>query len=134
MHLAPTPQTPLHHCESPYLAQPQLLQHIYSSDAPPFTRPQTSAHSDTMTSSSETFTSALLAALLQHPLYLILSLGLAYFTGSRVKEYHRLRHFKGPFSTGISWIWHSRAVISGDSHMWYGHATDKYGIIHTSTN
>ncbi|KAF2661227.1 cytochrome P450 monooxygenase-like protein [Lophiostoma macrostomum CBS 122681] len=52
-----------------------------------------------------------------------------YAAVGRLRQYWRLRHFKGPPSTGISWLWHSRAVISGDSHSWYGYATEKYGPI-----
>ncbi|KAH7139390.1 cytochrome P450 monooxygenase-like protein [Dendryphion nanum] len=64
-----------------------------------------------------------------HPVYFVLTLLLSYFVAGRLYEYWRLRHFKGPFGTGISWLWHSRAVISGDSHIFYGYVTEKYGPI-----
>lgn len=55
-----------------------------------------------------------------------------YFAIQRFRLYWRLRQFKGPFSTGISWLWHSRAVISGDSHIYYGEVTEKYGMAGTA--
>ncbi|KAH3907555.1 hypothetical protein HBI56_159840 [Parastagonospora nodorum] len=54
---------------------------------------------------------------------------LAYHVLGRLEEYWRLRHFSGPATTGISWWWHSRAVLSGRSHEFYGHVTEKYGPI-----
>jgi hypothetical protein len=51
----------------------------------------------------------------------------AYFVLDRIRDYHRLRHFKGPATTGISWWWHSKAVISGRAHEYYGDVTEKYG-------
>jgi hypothetical protein len=53
---------------------------------------------------------------------------LAYHVLGRLEEYWRLRHFKGPATTGISWWWHSKAVISGKSHEYYGNVTEKYGM------
>jgi hypothetical protein len=47
----------------------------------------------------------------------------------RLHQYQRLQRFKGPFSSGISWLWHSRAVISGEAHVYYGYVTEKYGIV-----
>ncbi|KAF2791473.1 pisatin demethylase [Melanomma pulvis-pyrius CBS 109.77] len=78
---------------------------------------------------SETLTTALLGRLSQHPFYAVLSVLLAYFALGRIQQYWRLRHFKGPFSTGVSWLWHSRAVVAGDSHLHYGYATEKFGSI-----
>jgi hypothetical protein len=57
----------------------------------------------------------------------VILLVLAYFVFGRLREYWRLRHFKGPFTTGISWWWHSRAAIVGKAHEYYGDATEKYG-------
>jgi hypothetical protein len=51
-----------------------------------------------------------------------------YLVLDRVREYHRLRHFPGPATSGISWWWHSKAVISGRSHEYYGDVTEKYGM------
>lgn len=72
---------------------------------------------------------ALLKHSLNQPVYLGIYFILFYLLAGRIREYWRLRHFKGPFSTGISWLWHSRAVISGDSHKYYGYVTEKYGPI-----
>jgi hypothetical protein len=52
----------------------------------------------------------------------------AYLVFSRLQDYWRLRHFKGPRTTGISWWWHSKAVLGGRAHEYYGDATEKYGI------
>lgn len=54
-------------------------------------------------------------------------LGVAYAVYDRYKQYRRLQHIPGPRTTGVSWWWHSLAILSGDSHRWYGDATDKYG-------
>jgi hypothetical protein len=59
------------------------------------------------------------------PLTLLIS---TYLVLGRLREYWRLRHFKGPATTGISWFWHSSAVLSGKAQEYYGHVTDKYGI------
>jgi hypothetical protein len=58
---------------------------------------------------------------------LVVTLFSAYLVLGRVGEYWRLRHFKGPATTGISWLWHSRAIISGRAHEYYGEVTEKYG-------
>ncbi|KAH8732261.1 cytochrome P450 monooxygenase-like protein [Phaeosphaeriaceae sp. PMI808] len=63
---------------------------------------------------------------------LLLPIGLVvtlFFVIGRVREYWRLRHFSGPTTTGISWWWHSKAVISGKAYEYYGDATEKYGPI-----
>jgi hypothetical protein len=61
-------------------------------------------------------------------LYLGLFVIAAYLLTARLRQYYRLSHFKGPATTGISWWWHSKAVLSGQSHRYYGDATEKYGI------
>ncbi|KAF2828344.1 pisatin demethylase [Ophiobolus disseminans] len=62
-------------------------------------------------------------------LFPIVLLYSAYLVFGRLHEYWRLRHFKGPATTGISWLWHSRAVLSGKAHEYYGDVTEKYGPI-----
>jgi hypothetical protein len=52
----------------------------------------------------------------------------AYLVLGRLREYWRLRFFKGPTTTGISWWWHSRAVIGGKAYEYYGDVTEKYGM------
>lgn len=52
-----------------------------------------------------------------------------YFAIGRWREYRRLSHFKGPPTTGISWWWHSRAVIGGQAHKYYGDVCERYGPI-----
>jgi hypothetical protein len=52
----------------------------------------------------------------------------AYLIAARVQQYWRLRHFKGPATTGFSWWWHSKAALSGQAHRYYGHVTEKYGM------
>lgn len=46
----------------------------------------------------------------------------------RLSQFWRLRKFRGPFGTGVSWLWHSCAVLSGNAHQWYGDVTEKYGM------
>jgi hypothetical protein len=82
-----------------------------------------------MASTPSALLSSLLNTILQHPFYAVISVLLVYFTTCRLNEYNRLRHIPGPPSTGISWLWHSRAVLSGDSHIYYGDTTEKYGPI-----
>lgn len=57
----------------------------------------------------------------------LLIVAVAYFVIHRILQYRRLQHFSGPFSTGLSWWWHSRAVISGQAHRYYGEVTEKHG-------
>ncbi|KAF2000019.1 pisatin demethylase [Amniculicola lignicola CBS 123094] len=61
--------------------------------------------------------------------YLALAAGIVYLVAGRLQEYWRLRHFKGPAGVGISWLPHSKAVIGGTAHRWYGDITEKYGPI-----
>ncbi|KAF1933067.1 pisatin demethylase [Didymella exigua CBS 183.55] len=63
------------------------------------------------------------------PLYLSLFVITAYVVIARLRQYYRLSHFKGPATTGISWWWHSKAVLSGQSQRYYGDVTEKYGPI-----
>jgi hypothetical protein len=60
-------------------------------------------------------------------LYLILFVIAAYLVVARFRQYSRLSHFKGPTTTGISWWWHSKAVLSGHAERYYGDVTEKYG-------
>ncbi|KAH9871815.1 hypothetical protein J1614_006072 [Plenodomus biglobosus] len=62
-------------------------------------------------------------------LFAILGFLAVYLASGRAREYWRLRRFKGPRTTGISWIWHSKAVASGKSHEYYGDVCEKYGPI-----
>ncbi|ERF76352.1 hypothetical protein EPUS_09320 [Endocarpon pusillum Z07020] len=48
---------------------------------------------------------------------------------ARLSQFWRLRKFPGPFGTGVSWLWHSCAVLSGNAHRWYGDVTEKHGSI-----
>lgn len=68
----------------------------------------------------------LFRALLDAPIYVIGIAVLAY--ALRVyRQYSRLHKFKGPFSTGISNFWHSRAILRHESHLKYAEACEKYG-------
>ncbi|KAI5378484.1 hypothetical protein J4E82_002799 [Alternaria postmessia] len=62
-------------------------------------------------------------------LYAIAFVAVAFFAVGRIRQYLRLRHFAGPRTTGFSWLWHSRAVISGQSPKYYGEVCEKYGPI-----
>ena len=59
--------------------------------------------------------------------WLLASVVLAIWAVVKVKQYYRLRHFKGPFSTGWFEIWHGLAHLFENSHMKYKEATDRYG-------
>ena len=65
------------------------------------------------------------------PWYIGLFVLAAYLVTARLWQYYRLSHFKGPATTGISWWWHSKAVLSGQAQRYYGDVTEKYG---TSNN
>ncbi|KAF2867781.1 benzoate 4-monooxygenase cytochrome-like protein P450 [Massariosphaeria phaeospora] len=70
--------------------------------------------------------------LLPAPLPLLLLpflLLLLLYTTLKYLQYARLRAFPGPFSTGWSEIWHTRAILSMRSHVRYKEVTDKYGPI-----
>ncbi|KAK3397510.1 cytochrome P450 [Sordaria brevicollis] len=68
-------------------------------------------------------------ALIYEARWLIASTLLAVWVALKVKQYYRLRHFKGPFGAGWFEIWHGLAYLSENSHMWFKEATDKYGPI-----
>ncbi|KAI4944515.1 hypothetical protein J4E86_009574 [Alternaria arbusti] len=59
-------------------------------------------------------------------LYAIAFVAVAFFAIGRIRQYLRLRHFAGPRTTGLSWLWHSRAVIGGQSPRYYGEVCEKY--------
>ena len=52
---------------------------------------------------------------------------LAIFIGLKIHSYNRLSAFKGPFASGFSNIWHTRALLSPISHLKYREVCDKYG-------
>ncbi|KAH7401054.1 cytochrome P450 monooxygenase-like protein [Phaeosphaeria sp. MPI-PUGE-AT-0046c] len=52
-----------------------------------------------------------------------------YLISVRLRQYANLKHFKGPATTGISWWWFSKAVLSGRAHEYYGEVIEKYGPI-----
>jgi hypothetical protein len=60
-------------------------------------------------------------------LYVIAFIVVAFFAIGRIRQYWRLRHFGGPATTGFSWLWHSKTVISGQSPKYYGEVCEKYG-------
>ncbi len=64
------------------------------------------------------------------PIYLGIFIIAAYLVTARLQQYYRLSHFKGPATTGISWWWHSKAVLSGQAQRYYGDTTEKYGELH----
>lgn len=60
-------------------------------------------------------------------LYLVVPVIVAYLVIARLRQYYRLRQFKGPATAGVSWWWHSKAVLSGQAQRYYGDVTEKYG-------
>lgn len=69
---------------------------------------------------------ALFRSLLGAPIYVIGIVVLAYAL-KVYRQYSRLHNFKGPFSTGISSFWHSRAILRHESHLKYAEVGEKYG-------
>lgn len=63
------------------------------------------------------------------PLGVVVLLLLAWSVIATLRQYFRLRHFKGPFSTGISKLWLIRAVGGGRTHLDLYEACEKYGSI-----
>ncbi|KAF1947964.1 pisatin demethylase [Clathrospora elynae] len=75
---------------------------------------------------------ALLGPLLDNVLprlFAIVFVIVAYFALGRIRQYLRLRHFDGPFSSGVSGLWLSKATISGQAPQYYGEVCEKYGPI-----
>jgi hypothetical protein len=50
------------------------------------------------------------------------------YVARKLRAYLRLRAFKGPRGTGFFALWHSRALLSWESHVKYREVTDKYGV------
>lgn len=50
-----------------------------------------------------------------------------YYVVSVVRQYLRLRHIKGPPSTGFSKWWLIRTVYGGRAHLDFYEASEKYG-------
>lgn len=60
--------------------------------------------------------------------WLLLSVVFLFYLADKYRKYRRLQAFKGPFSSGWSEVWHSRAILSMQSHLRYKDVCDKYGI------
>ncbi|EGO52223.1 hypothetical protein NEUTE1DRAFT_114214 [Neurospora tetrasperma FGSC 2508] len=69
------------------------------------------------------------ATLIYEARWLLASVVLAIWVVLKIKQFCRLRHFKGPFGTGWFEIWHGLAYLSGNVHLKFKEATDKYGPI-----
>ncbi|KAK3355720.1 cytochrome P450 [Neurospora tetraspora] len=69
------------------------------------------------------------AAVLYEARWFLAFVVLAIWVVLKIKQYYRLRHFKGPFGTGWFEIWHGFAYFSNNSHMKFKEATDRYGPI-----
>jgi hypothetical protein len=52
---------------------------------------------------------------------------LALYAANKYRKYARLPAFKGPFSSGWSELWHTRAMLGMRSHLAYKDVNDKYG-------
>src|SRR5690242_1727263 len=59
--------------------------------------------------------------------WLVLTALLAFYVAAKYRRYDRLRHFHGPSGTGWSEFWHSRVILSLQSHLKYKEVNDKYG-------
>ena len=59
--------------------------------------------------------------------WLLASAAAAAYVGTKIRAYYRLSAFKGPFGTGFTELWHTRALLSLKSHTKYKEVCDKYG-------
>jgi hypothetical protein len=59
--------------------------------------------------------------------WLLLAAIIVLYTVDRYQKYVRLQAFKGPFSTGWSEWWHTRAILGMRSHLAYKEVNEKYG-------
>lgn len=59
--------------------------------------------------------------------WLLLCAVITMYVTYKYRKYDRLRHFKGPFSTGWSELWHSCVILGLHSHLAYKNVNDKYG-------
>jgi hypothetical protein len=57
----------------------------------------------------------------------ILSAVISIYLLRKLVIFARLRHFKGPRSTGFSNFLHSRALLGKECHLWYEEVSAKYG-------
>ncbi|OAA58727.1 Cytochrome P450 [Cordyceps fumosorosea ARSEF 2679] len=62
-------------------------------------------------------------------LFSILGFALVVSLGTRLRQYWRLRHFKGPFLAGFSRLWLVRSTWSGRAYLDFWDVTCKYGSI-----
>ena len=59
--------------------------------------------------------------------WLLLAAVLALYFADKYRKYARLSAFNGPFSTGWSELWHTRALLGLRSHLAYKDVNDRYG-------
>jgi hypothetical protein len=57
--------------------------------------------------------------------WLLLTVVVSLYLTDKYRRYNRLRRFHGPFGTGWSDFWHSRAILSLQSHLRYKEVNDK---------
>lgn len=62
--------------------------------------------------------------------WLLLAAAVALYAADKYRKYCRLRDFGGPFSTGWSELWHTRAILTLRSHLAYKDVNDKYGELY----
>jgi hypothetical protein len=61
--------------------------------------------------------------------WLLLTAIVALYLTDKYRRYNRLRHFRGPFSTGWSEFWHSRVILGLQPHLHYQAVNDFYGSV-----
>jgi hypothetical protein len=59
--------------------------------------------------------------------WLLAAIGIVLYIVFKYRASKRLAAFQGPFSTSWSEIWHTRAILSLQSHLNYKAVNDKYG-------
>jgi hypothetical protein len=63
--------------------------------------------------------------------WLLAAIGTVLYVVFKYRVSKRLAAFQGPFGTGWSEIWHTRAILSLQSHLKYKEVNDKYGAFST---
>ncbi|OCL04146.1 cytochrome P450 [Glonium stellatum] len=70
-----------------------------------------------------------LFALLSESRWYLVATVIIFYVSRKYRQYNRLKAFKGPFGTGFSELWHSRAILGMETHLRYAEVCEKYGPI-----
>jgi hypothetical protein len=59
--------------------------------------------------------------------WFLIATAIVLYVVDRINVFQRLGAFKGPWSTSFSGWWHSKALLSQKSHLYYAEVNRKYG-------